>query len=78
VSDFVKTLLASALMGCAAWYTVAWLGALLPGSAFILRLARVSAAIGVGIGVLLASARVLQIEGFEEARRRVLRRLGRG
>jgi hypothetical protein len=64
-------------MGCAAWLTYAGLDQVMPGPAFVLRLVRVSAAIAVAIAVLLASARLLRVREFDEARRRVLGRLVR-
>jgi putative peptidoglycan lipid II flippase len=76
-SDFFKILAASAIMGSAAWAVFAALETWVPGAAFTLRLIRVSAAIGTAIVVLLLAARLLRLEDFDNARRRVLSRLAR-
>jgi putative peptidoglycan lipid II flippase len=76
-SDFFKILAASAIMGGAAWAVFAALETWVPGAAFTLRLIRVGAAIGTAIVVLLLAARLLRLEDFDNARRRVLSRLAR-
>jgi putative peptidoglycan lipid II flippase len=76
-SDFVRILLAASMMGAAAWGTCAVLETWLPGASFTLRLLRVSASIAIGILVLLLAARILRLEDFDIARRRVLSRLVR-
>ncbi len=70
-----KIVIASILMGLAAHYTSAWLTHAIPSSAFYWKAVRVAAAIAVGLAVLVASARLLRIAEFEEAVKRVVRRL---
>ena len=67
---------ATAIMGGAAWYSSQWLAAALPGIGFWVRLLRVSASIAAGIAVLVVAARLLQLEEFDSALRRVRGRLG--
>jgi putative peptidoglycan lipid II flippase len=74
---FVKVLAASAVMGAAAYYTEAWLRDLLPGSAWYWRGIRVFSAIGAGVVVLIASARLLGVAELKEAMNRVVRRVVR-
>jgi putative peptidoglycan lipid II flippase len=74
---FAKILAASVLMGIAASFTAAWLTGVLPGSAFYIRGLRVFTAIGVGVSVLLVSARLLGIGELSLAINRVLRRITR-
>ena len=64
-------------MGAAAWLTCAALETWMPGVSFTARLIRVSSAIGLGIVVLLLAARLLRLEDFDIARRRLLSRLTR-
>ncbi len=71
----VKILVASLLMGAAAWYTSDWLLHALPGRGLTLKAVRVGGSIAVGIVVLMGTARALRIAEFEEAVRRVTRRL---
>jgi len=73
----VKTLIASLVMGAAAYFTEVGLHALLPGETFLVRLIRVVAAIAAGLGVFALSASALGIEEFMVAMRRILIRLGR-
>jgi putative peptidoglycan lipid II flippase len=75
---FVKMLVASALMGAAAYLVVHGLEQLWPGSHFLPRLVRVSAGIGVGLAVLGATAHFLHMDEFRVAMRRVLARLKLG
>ena len=70
-----KIVIASILMGLAAHYTSAWLTHAISSSAFYWKAVRVAAAIAVGLAVLVASARLLRIAEFEEAVKRVVRRL---
>jgi peptidoglycan biosynthesis protein MviN/MurJ (putative lipid II flippase) len=76
-SDFIRILLAASVMGAAAWGTCTLLETWLPGATLTLRLLRVSAAIAMGILVLLIAARMLRLEDFDIARRRVLSRFVR-
>jgi putative peptidoglycan lipid II flippase len=72
---FLKILAASAAMGVAAHGTIVLAEAALPGTSVFIKAVRVFAAIGAGVAVLVAVARVLRIEEFGEAMRRVLRRV---
>ncbi len=64
-------------MGAAAWYTEWWLRTTWPGTAVPFQALRVFAAIGVAFVVLSASAWVLRLHEFEEAREMILRRFKR-
>jgi putative peptidoglycan lipid II flippase len=72
---FAKITIASALMGAAAYYTAAWLADALPSRDLPWKIVRVFAAIAAGVLVLAASAKALRIAEFDEALRRVLRRI---
>jgi len=72
---FLKILAASVAMGLAASLAIVWLAGIVPGSSTIVRALRVGLSIGIGIAVLVASARLLRIAEFDEAFSRVLRRL---
>ena len=61
-------------MAVAAWGAERSLGLAAPGSSLSLKLIRVGASIGVGIGVLALAARLLHINEFEEAVRAVTAR----
>src|SRR5262249_24952540 len=74
---FAKIFLASIVMGVAAHYTGRWLTGVLPGHALALQAVRVFTAIGVGVLVLLATARLLAIEELNDAIANVAKRLGR-
>jgi putative peptidoglycan lipid II flippase len=74
---FVKILLASVLMGAAAYFVAVWLYGVLPGNGWYVRGIRVFTAIGVGVNVLLVSARLLGIEELSQAINRVVRRFAR-
>jgi putative peptidoglycan lipid II flippase len=73
---FVKITIAALLMGLAAWGTQHGLETALTGPGTPLRAVRVFGSIAVGLGVLVAVARVLHIEEFKEALARVTSRLG--
>ena len=77
LNSALRVVLASALMGLAVGFTMNWLAVVVPGVGFWVRLWRVFASIGVGIGALLLAARLLRIEEFDEALGRVLRRFRR-
>lgn len=68
--------LASILMAAAARGVWTWLNVALPGGGELLRMTRVVAAIAVGLVVLAGSAKLLRVEEFDEALRRLLRRFG--
>ena len=74
---FGKILVASILMGVTSYFAAAWLNQLLPAPQWHWRAVRVSIAIGAGVIVLMASARMLAIAEFNDAMGRVTRRLGR-
>jgi putative peptidoglycan lipid II flippase len=73
-----KILLASVVMGAAAWSADAWVTSLMPGEALLPRLARVLGAIGAGLVVLAACARALRLAEFEEAWRVITARAADG
>jgi putative peptidoglycan lipid II flippase len=73
--SFLKILVASILMGTAAWYAAQWLEGALPGRGEFEKGIRVFASIATGLLVLVASARLLRIAEFDEALSRVVRRL---
>jgi len=74
---FGKSTLAAVAMGAAAWYTESWFRAAWPGTATGLQALRVFGAIGVAVAVLSASAWILRLHEFEEARAMILRRFKR-
>jgi putative peptidoglycan lipid II flippase len=71
---FLKILVASAVMGVAAFYTEAWLHQLLPDPWWLPRVIRVGSAIGVALATLALAAALLRIEEFAQVMRRVMRR----
>ncbi len=72
---FAKIACASIAMGAAANVSAGWLGTHLPPAGSMWRAIELAAAIGVGLAVLVASARVLRIAEFDEAFGIVMRRL---
>ena len=54
-----------------------WLLVAAPGGGELLRMMRVFLSISVGLVVLAAAAKLLRVEEFDEAARRLLRRAGR-
>jgi putative peptidoglycan lipid II flippase len=72
---FVKIAIASAAMGVVAWYVSAWLFTVIPGPTELAKLTRVFGAIGVAMAALAISARLLRIAEFDEATRRIMRRV---
>jgi putative peptidoglycan lipid II flippase len=74
---FVKATIAATAMGIAAWYADLALRSLLPGTAIPLQGVRVMGAIGAALAVLSATAWMLRLHEFEEARAMVLRQLQR-
>ena len=71
----LKISVASAIMGAAAFYSHAWLVAVLSGRELFAQLVQVFGAIGIAVVALAAGARLLRIAEFDDAMRRVLRRL---
>ena len=64
---FTKVLVAAAVMAVAAWGIEYAMTELLPGRQILLRGVRLLMAIGGGLVVLVAAAKMLHIEEFEEA-----------
>ena len=77
IRTFLKTVVASAAMGAAAYYGHAWLLAIVPGTSELSRVIRVFGAIGLALAVLAASAHVLKLEEFRTAMSRILGKLRR-
>ncbi len=73
-TSLLKISIASIVMGLVAWCTSASLTLAIPDNGLLWKAVRVAAAIGAGVIVLVASARLLRIAEFEEALKRVLRR----
>lgn len=73
----VRIVLASVMMGLAAWAAEHWLAAALPGDGTLVRGVRVFSSIAIALGVLVAVARLLRIEEFTAALARVTSRMGR-
>jgi putative peptidoglycan lipid II flippase len=71
---FLKILIASAVMGAAAYYAEAWLHRLFPDPWWLPRAIRVGGAIAVALATLALAAAVLRIEEFAQVRRRLLRK----
>ncbi len=71
----VKTSVAAAAMGVAAYYAQAWLQTVFTEPHTVHRLVRVGGAIGVALAVLAGTAHLLRIEEFGAAMSRVLGRL---
>lgn len=72
---FMKILAASIAMGAAARLAASWLATVLPSTHLIGRAVQVAGAIGVGVVVLIAAARILRLAEFDDAFARVLKRL---
>ncbi|HYN09482.1 MAG TPA: murein biosynthesis integral membrane protein MurJ [Vicinamibacterales bacterium] len=70
---FVKILLASVVMGAAAYYAEGWLHGLLPDPWWLPRAIRVGGAIAVALATLALAAAVLRIEEFGQAMRKLIR-----
>jgi putative peptidoglycan lipid II flippase len=73
-----KIAIASAVMAVVARFTSGWLTDVWPGDGEIIKMVRVGAAIGAAAAALAIVARLLRIEEFTEAGRRILRRLAPG
>jgi putative peptidoglycan lipid II flippase len=71
---FAKVALAAVVMAGVAWGTARFLDTAVPGASFSVKLLRVGASIGLGMGALAAAARILRIAEFEEAVRAVTSR----
>ena len=75
---FLKIAVASAVMALVAAGVTRGLAEALPGPGELTKAVRVFTAIGAAVLALVLTARLLRIEEFEEAVRRILRRLGGG
>jgi putative peptidoglycan lipid II flippase len=71
----VKITVASVLMGLAARQSGLWLAARIPATSSMWRAIELTAAISVGLVVLIVAARLLRLAEFDEAFSRVLKRL---
>jgi putative peptidoglycan lipid II flippase len=71
---FTKILIASMVMGAVAHVTIGWLTGWLPGSSSVLRATRLFTSIGLAMAALLATARALHIDEFDQALAAVFRR----
>ncbi len=78
LTSFVKILGASLLMGVVAWWAHHALTVLFGGDATVVRLVRVSSAIGLALIVLMVAARALRIGEFTDALAVVRRRVSGG
>jgi putative peptidoglycan lipid II flippase len=70
-----KIAVASAVMGLAAYASVAWIAGVWPGTSTVARMLHVFGAILVALAVLAAAARLLRIQEFQDALARVLKRV---
>ena len=75
VTALAKITVAAACMGLAAAAAERWWASVWPTPAVLGQTIRLGSAIAVGLVVLAGTARVLRIEEFDEARRRLLARL---
>lgn len=73
--SFMKIAAASAAMGLAAHYSVAWMASEWPSARLIVRASHLAVGIVLAVLVLGAAARALRIEEFQEAAARVLKRI---
>ena len=73
----LKISVAAALMGAAAHYSISWLDEVLAGNGDVMRAFRLFGAIGIALVTLAAAAKLLRIEEFDTATRRVLGRFTR-
>lgn len=76
--SLAKIAAASAVMGAVALAASRWLGTVIAGEGEVDRAIRVGLTIGAAIVALVAAARLLRIEEFSEALRRIHRRLSPG
>ena len=73
---FFKILIASLVMGIASIWVHQWLLTLWPAHELLARFVRVFASIGIGLFVLMVSARMLRIKEWNQAWEQVLSHLG--
>jgi hypothetical protein len=74
---FGRSLAAALLMAAAAFVLHEWLRLVLPGHALVLQLARVGAAIAIGLIVLVLGAWLFALHEINDVRRAFTARLGR-
>jgi len=77
LNTFVRILVASAVMGAAAYYAHDWLRSTIPGDTLVIRMVQVFAAIGIGLIVFAAAAFALRVHEVGAAFQRVLGRVRR-
>jgi putative peptidoglycan lipid II flippase len=77
LASLARIVVASGVMGVAAWSTDVWLTGQLPGDALAVQTARLLATIGVSLSVLVLAAWLLRIREFGEGVAIVTRRIGR-
>ena len=77
LGSMLRIVVASALMGAAAYATDAWLLAVVPGDGLIPQVIRLGASIGVALLVLALAAHVLHIREFRRGMAMLTRRLSR-
>jgi putative peptidoglycan lipid II flippase len=77
IGSFARILLASGVMGVAAYSASFVLEAQLPGSSLALQILRLAATIGIAVVVLGAASWLLRIREFNEGLALVTRRIGR-
>jgi putative peptidoglycan lipid II flippase len=76
-ASFARVVVASAVMGAVSWGAYAALEGALPGDALIVQVLRLTATIGLSLAALAATAQLLRIPEFADARDLVIRRLKR-
>ena len=76
-ASLARVLIASTVMGAATWGGDRLLAELMPGSSLALQIVRLAATIGISLMALAATAQVLRIPEFAEARDLVIGRLRR-
>jgi putative peptidoglycan lipid II flippase len=77
LASMLKIVVASALMGAAAYAVDAWLPALLPGNGLVPQVIRLGTAIGAALLVLALAAHLLHIREFRRGTALLTRRLSR-
>jgi putative peptidoglycan lipid II flippase len=77
LASMLKIVVASALMGAAAYATDMWLPALVPGNGLVPQVIRLGASIGAALLVLALAAHVLRIREFRRGTAMLTRRLSR-
>ena len=78
IGTVLKIAAASAVMAVVARYVSTWLAGTWPGDGELLRAGRIMLTIGAAVLALAVSARLLRIDEFSEATRRIARRIAPG